>query len=385
MSAHFDLAVVGGGPVGAALALALGESGLSVALLEARKAPVRRDPRAIALSQGTRLILDRVGVWQELGARATSITHIHVSQRGGPGEAVLTAAEAGVPALGYTVEYGDLYGAMAGGLASLPIRLVNGARVTSVRPAAGCGLVGYELDGRDEELTARLIVLADGGHSLPAQDSQVKDYGSDAVVCTVVTELPHKNLAYERFTPMGPMALLPLHEEYALVWTGPREEMSDILALPDEAFLTRLHEHFGNRQGAFPRASPRSAFPLRLITTRLAERPGLVRIGNAAQTLHPVAGQGFNLGLRDAWQLAQTLFDTRREDLGSQIFLDRYKRTRRWDVGGGVVMTDLLVGAFLGNSGLPDTLRGAALALLDVLPPFKAAFARKMMFGAQAW
>lgn len=382
---HADVAIVGGGPVGAALALALADGDLSVVLLEARAEPVRGDPRAIALSQGTRLILERLGVWGSLERRATPITRIHVSQRGGPGETLITAEEAGVPALGCTVEYGDLYRAMAGGLGRCPARLETGAQVSAVRPAAGCGLVSYRQAGGDRELSARLIVLADGGRSLPAAQSQSKDYGSDAVVCTVATERPHANLAYERFTPMGPMALLPLHDDYALVWTGPRAEMRAILALPDAAFLERLHAHFGNRQGRFLGAGPRSAFPLRLVASRQADRPGLVRVGNAAQTLHPVAGQGFNLGLRDAWHLAQTLLDARREDLGGQGFLDRYRARRRWDVGGGVAMTDLLVGAFLGESALPGALRGAALTLLDSLPPLKAAFARKMMFGAQAW
>lgn len=382
---HVDIAIVGGGPVGAALALALAESDLSVTLLEARTEPVRSDPRAIALSEGTRLILRRLGVWGSLEDRSTPITRIHVSQRGGPGEVLLTAAEAGVPALGCTVEYGDLYQAMAGGLVGCPARLETGAQVQAARPAAGCGLVSYRQAGSDRELSARLIVLADGGRSLPAAQSLEKDYGSDAVVCTVATEKPHGNLAYERFTPMGPMALLPLHDDYALVWTGPRAEMQAILALPEADFLVRLHAHFGNRQGHFLRAGTRGAFPLRLITSRQADRPGLVRIGNAAQTLHPVAGQGFNLGLRDAWHLAQLLLDTRREDLGGQGFQDRYHVTRRWDVGGGVAMTDLLVDTFLGDAALPGALRGAALALLDALPPLKAAFARKMMFGAQAW
>lgn len=385
---HVDLAIVGGGPVGAALALALADSGLSVTVLEARTETVVRDPRAIALSQGTRLILDRLGVWPRLEPAATAITRIHVSQRGAPGETLLTATEAGVPALGYTVEYGDLYAALAGGLETSGARVIRGARVSRVLPSAGCGLVTYGLAGGHSpapQLTARLIVLADGGRGLPAEQQQVKDYGSDAVVCNVRTEQPHDHLAYERFTPDGPMALLPLGEAYALVWTGPRAAMDEVLQLPEVAFLDRLHAAFGNRQGRFLAAGPRGRFPLRLITARVAERPGLVRIGNAAQTLHPVAGQGFNLGLRDAWHLAQCVLDHRPEELGGQPFLGRYQASRRWDVGGGVAMTDLLVSSFLGDAFVPRVLRGAALTLLDVLPPLKTAFARKMMFGVQAW
>lgn len=381
---HVDLAIVGGGPVGAALALALREAGLAVALLEARKDFAARDPRAIALSQGSRLILERLDAWSALADRATPIETIHVSQRGGFGQARLTAGEAGVAALGYTVEYGDLYAAIAAGLPTSGATLLTGARVTKVGPAAGCGLVEYERDGQPGVLTARLIALADGGRGLPGH-TQVKDYGQSAVVCMVRTARPHRNLAYERFTPAGPIALLPLGEGYALVWTTPADRVETRLALDDAGFLAELQRAFGDRQGAFLAAGPRSAFPLRLVTSTLAQRPGLIRIGNAAQTLHPVAGQGFNLGLRDAWKLAEAILDTPREDLGDAAFQDRYRAGRRWDVAGGIAMTDLLVELFVSELPGVAQARGWALTLMDALPPAKQLFARKMMFGASAW
>lgn len=384
MTGTFDIAIVGGGPVGAALALALQDSGFSIVLLEAKPEFAARDPRALALSQGTRLIIDRLGVWPTLADRATAIESIHVSQRGGLGRAELQAGELGVPALGYTVEYGDLYQALATVLPTSGARLVTGARVEAVRPASGCGLVEYTRDGEAQALTARLIVLADGGKSLPGA-LRIKDYGQSALICTVRTEQPHARRAYERFTPEGPIALLPLGEAYALVWTTANAEVETRLDWDDHTFLAALQNAFGDRQGRFLAAGPRAVFPLRLVTATDLVRPGLVRIGNAAQTLHPVAGQGFNLGLRDAWTLAETVLDAPREALGQLDRLNAYRAKRRWDVGGGIAMTDLLVELFANDLPLLSPARGLALSALDQIPLLKQVFARKMMFGAQAW
>jgi 2-octaprenyl-6-methoxyphenol hydroxylase len=396
----FDIAIVGGGPVGAALALALADSGLAVALLEAKTHFAAKDPRAIALAQGSRLVLERLGAWDRLAPHATSIETIHVSQRGGFGRAELTAAECGVSALGYTVEYGHLYAAIGEGLPDCGADLITGARVTGVHPAAGCGLIDYELGETARSLTARLIVMADGGKSLPGRTA-LKDYGQSAIVCTVQTARPHGQRAYERFTPAGPIALLPLNrplpgspghplqpageDGYALVWTTPNDQMEERLGLPEAEFLAQLQSAFGDRQGRFLAAGPRSVFPLRLVMAEADDTPGLARIGNAAQTLHPVAGQGFNLGLRDAWKLAQTALDSPREALGSPEFLVAYRASRRWDVTGSVAMTDLLVELFANDLPVISQVRGLALTALDLLPPVRHLFARKMMFGAKAW
>lgn len=384
MADHVDIAIIGGGPVGAALAIALRESGLAVAVLEAKTEFAARDPRALALSQGTRLILGRLGVWEGLNDKATPIETIHVSQRGGFGRAVLEAGELGVPALGYTSEYGDLYAALAAALPECGATLITGAQVRAVQPASGCGLVEYTQDGVERALTARLLVLADGGKSLPGE-VKVKDYGQSAIICTVKTSLPHAHRAYERFTPRGPIALLPLGEDYALVWTTPADQVETRLAWDEALFLSELQQAFGDRQGRFVAAGPRSVFPLRLITSAEPDRPGIVRIGNAAQTLHPVAGQGFNLGLRDAWWLAETVMDANREQLGDTDFLKQYHKHRQFDVGGGIAMTDLLVGLFANDLPAVSQARGLALTAMDMMPPLKRAFARKMMFGVQAW
>ncbi|MEW5770732.1 MAG: FAD-dependent monooxygenase [Pseudomonadota bacterium] len=394
---HADIAIVGGGPVGAALAAALQDSGLDVVVLEARSTLEAPDPRAIALSEGSRLILQRLGVWEHLAPRATAIERIHVSQRGGFGRAELDAGAMGVPALGYVAEYGDLYAAMARRLVESGAQVVTGARVTQAGATAGYGMVRYAREGEEHLLTAGLVVLSEGGKALPAQMREEKDYGQSAVVCTVRTELPHARRAYERFTPDGPIALLPLDPpsppaplpsegegNYALVWTTPAAQVEERLALADAEFLARLQAAFGDRQGRFLAAGPRAAFPLRLSLARESGSPRLVRIGNAAHVLHPVAGQGFNLGLRDAWKLAEALLDLPRERIGAAP-LAGYARQRHADIFGGSLMTDLLVAGFSNDNAMLRQGRGLALAALDVLPPLKTVFARKMMFGAQTW
>ena len=380
---HCDIAIVGGGPVGMALALALEGAGLSVLLLEARERLEAPDPRALALSQGSRLILERLRAWD--GLAATPIETIHVSQRGGLGRAKLSAADAGVPALGYVAEYGDLYKTLAARLPTSGATVLTGARVESVRATSGYGAVGFRRGGDEHLVTARLVVLSEGGRSLPADLRRDKDYGQSAVVCMVRSERPHGRRAYERFTPEGPIALLPLGDDYALVWTTPNDQVESRLTLSDADFLASLQAAFGGRQGRFTFASPRAAFPLKLHLAAASTSPRVLRIGNAAHVLHPVAGQGFNLGVRDAWKLAEAILDTPRHRLGEADFARAYQETRRLDVAGGSLMTDILVEAFSNDNPAMRHARGAALALLDLAPPLKTLFARKMMFGAQAW
>lgn len=383
-SLHCDIAIVGGGPVGAALACGLEGLGLKVVVLEARATLEAPDPRAIALSEGSRLILQRLGVWDSLLPRVTPIETIHVSQRGGFGRAELRARDMNLPALGYVAEYGDLYAVLARRMTESGATVLTGARVTRAGATSAYGMVDYTRDGREHLLTARLVVLSEGGKALPPDLRQDKDYGQSAVVCTVRTARPHGRRAYERFTPEGPIALLPLGEDYALVWTTPAVRVEERLALPEGEFLTQLQAAFGDRQGRFLAAGPRAAFPLRLSLAK--ESPGhrLVRIGNAAHVLHPVAGQGFNLGLRDAWKLAEAIADIPSEKLGAAPLAD-YASQRRFDIAGGSFMTDLLVAGFSNDLPILREGRGLALAALDLLPPLKTQFARKMMFGVQSW
>lgn len=386
-----DILIVGGGPVGATLALLLaraadGSAPLAVTVLEARRdfaAPA--DARTLALSHGSRLILEHIGIWARL-PEPTPITRIHVSQRGSFGRTLLTAQEAQLPALGYVIDYAALVAALHEALCAAPVRYVTGAEVESVQPHAVAPRVKWH-DGAGERVeTARLVVLADGGRllgTLPGVRQIRRDYGQWAVVGQVRSERPHDGLAYERFTPDGPAALLPYRDRYALVWTASPEAAQAMLAWDDDTFLTRLHEHFGDRQGRFLWVGPRTAFPLGLRRSEPRVLARTVLVGNAAQTLHPVAGQGFNLGLRDAFELAAAIQAAPRKSLGAPDMLDAYARGRRLDTGGGMLFTDWLVRGFSNDLPLLRQARAAALSLLDILPPAKDFVVRRMVFGAR--
>ncbi len=378
--------IVGAGPVGAVCALALQQQGIAAQVLEAQPHDTRTDTRTLALSHGARLILDRLGVWDTLDA-VTPITRIHISQRGALGVARLAAGDAGLPALGYVLPYAALTRALQHALTVSHIAVEYGVAVECIDAAADAATV-HAADGRS--LAASLVVVADGGRSGRTQSAATaplpkfeRDYEQTAVVCEVETELPHANRAFERFTPQGPAALLPKDDRYALVWTASHADAEHIAGLPDAEFLAALYRHFGGRQGRFLAASPRKTFPLKLAYTGSIAADRVVRIGNAAQTLHPVAGQGFNLGLRDAWELASLCGDTPREALGDAAMFTAYARGRRVDVIGGLGFTDFLVRVFSNDIGPLRHARGLGLLALEALPPLKNFVARRMIFGAR--
>jgi 2-octaprenyl-6-methoxyphenol hydroxylase len=382
-----DLVIAGGGPVGATLALALADSGLDVAVLEARAdAASPTDPRAIALSYGSRLILQRLGVWDALAPAATPIKTIHISQQSRLGRSVLTAEESGQPELGCVVDYGSLYGALSGALEASGIPVLYGAQATGMATTPDAATFTFTRQGVEQQLSAALAVVADGGRSLseiPGIRKEVHDYGQAALVARVETELPHSNIAYERFTPRGPLALLPWGERvFALVWTETPEAALALTTLVEGDFLRQLHAHFGDRQGRFVKVQDRGVFPLKLARARPVTAQRLAVIGNAAQTLHPVAGQGFNLGLRDAWELAQILRATPVQQVGAAAMLARYQSSRRLDTGGGILFTDFLVRAFSNDIPGFGALSSCGLAALELLAPAKRFVARKMSFGA---
>lgn len=384
-SNHYDLIIIGGGPVGMALALALRNSGVSMLLLEARGVPEKtEDSRPLALSHGSRLILQRLGVWQAL-PQVTPITTIHVSNRGGFGRTVLTAGAVGVPALGYVVNHHDVFRAMHEALQDCSADYLDGAQVTQLATSTEQGQIEFQHAGVTKQATAKLLVLADGGRlsgQIAGVTQHVHEYHQWAMVARIKTSLPQCGVAYERFTADGPVALLPLGEYFALVWTVSPAAAQEILGLDNAAFLTRLHDHFGDRLGMFVEASKRAGFPLALkyATPVTAQRIALV--GNAAQTLHPVAGQGFNLGLRDAWEMAGEII-TSPAETGTAAMLARYRRQRQMDSGGGRVFTDSLVKLFSNDDPLLRGVRSLGLSALDCLPPAKRFVARRMMFGAR--
>jgi 2-octaprenyl-6-methoxyphenol hydroxylase len=383
---HVDVLVVGGGPAGAALALGLKDSGLKVMVLEAGgEGFPPGDPRALALSYGAKLLLQRLGVWGKVQG-ATPIEKIHISQRGGFGRALLDAVETGVEALGFVVNYSALGAAMRATLQQTNLIYLSGAQVLEVKSTPGFGLARFEHGGEVHEITASLLVLADGGRSLGQVSGvahHVVDYDQTAVICHVKTDIPQNRTAYERFTPKGPMALLPSGEGYDLVWTVRPDEAATLLQLDDANFLQQLGERFGSRAGVFMQTGKRSAFPLSLKYARPVIARRIAMIGNAAQAMHPVAGQGFNLGLRDAWELAEIILETPRAELGGVDMLARYRDRRHPDTSGAILFTDLLVRAFSNDYHGLNLVRGAGLALLDSLPFAKKWVARKMIFGAK--
>jgi 2-octaprenyl-6-methoxyphenol hydroxylase len=375
-----DAVVIGGGPVGAAFAIALRGHGLSVLVLDAG-AGGSGDRRSIALSFGSRLILERLDAWTRLAA-VTPIESIHVSQRGGFGRAVLHARDAGLPALGYVVGYASLLQALAATARSCPdVSLRHDTQVLEVQAVDGFARVCCRTGGQEWAAQGTLAVVADGGSAArAAAPLEERDYRQCAIVADVVADRPHAGRAFERFTPSGPIALLPAGEAYALVWTTTREHAQDLSALADLQFLAALQDAFGGRAGRFQRCTARASYPLSL---RVAGRPNQARVvllGNAAQTLHPVAGQGLNLGLRDAWALAQLCAQDRAE-IGSAAFLARFRRQRATDRRGTIALTDLLVTGFSNHLAPLCWLRGFGLTFLDALPPAKQAFIERMTFG----
>lgn len=379
------IVIIGAGPVGLTLALSLPQSQPAI-VLEARPQAAAQDGRALALSQGTRLILERLGVWDAMEADTVAINTIHISQRGGLGRAVLKASEHGLPSLGYVVSYAVLSKALHTVLPKAAhVKVIYEAAVEQVQPGEPMAQVTYAHGGKTHVVQTPLAVVADGGRSLAGitgiEKSQ-KFYGHDALVAKVSAELPHSHIAYERFTPQGPMALLPNGErDFSLVWTGEKAQIDAILALDDAEFLRQLHAAFGDRVGCFLSVSKRMSFPLQYATLKASAAPHVAVIGNAAQTMHPVAGQGFNVGLRDAVNLAEAI--TKAESTpGSAQMLAAYRDSRQRDTQRGLLFTDFLVNVFSNDIVGVSALRGLGLSLVDVIKPAKKLLVEKMSFGA---
>lgn len=381
-----DIVIVGGGPVGLVLSLLLAKQGIASTVLEARKkGAADQDTRALALSYGTRKILEKLGVWAALQPYATAINTIHVSQKGSMGRSVLKAQDYNQQALGYVLSYGALCAALGVQLSHFAtVALIDEAQVQSITHDAQQATVVYTRHGGEHQIQTALAVLADGGRSLETVAGlkrETKEYGHDALISKVRAELPHNNIAYERFTSMGPMALLPNGErDFSLVWTGEKSLIEPLLTLSDEEFLNQFHAQFGDRVGRFLRVDKRMTFPLKLSQLQAADTPHLVVIGNAAQTMHPVAGQGFNVGLRDAEVLARHIAGTT-DMLGGQEMLAAYRADRQSDTQRGLMFTDFLVNIFSNDILGVSHLRSAGLGVFDLIKPVKRHLVSKMSFG----
>lgn len=391
-----EILIVGGGPVGCALALALRRSGRAVTVLERRRRNANDIVRAngpaaasgfrpIALSHASRLILERLDAWQAIPV--TAIARVHVSQQGAPGRTVLDATDADVPALGYVTEYGALGDVLAARADAENIPWLDGAEAQRVEPTADAVTVHFVRDGRETQLIARCIVHAEGSRDPSSTDSlrgtmRVKTYGQEGIVALIETLPAAGHCAFERFTPEGPLALLPTAGRYAAVWSMQAAHARSLAAAPEQMFLEALARTIGGRLGALRAVGPRALQPLalRVRSSRIGMRQ--VYIGNAAQTLHPVAGQGLNLGLRDAWDLAACW--TRAPDPGATATLLEFSASRRLDARATVGVTDALLRSFGGTHPLLRAARGIAMTALDLHPPLRRFFARRMIFGPSA-
>jgi 2-octaprenyl-6-methoxyphenol hydroxylase len=365
--------------------LALHDSGLSICVLEAR--PTRAasiDARALALSYGSRLLLERIGVWKLL-QDISPIRTIHISQRNSFGRAMLRADELNVPDLGYVLPYPALQNSLDSSLQQCDIKTIYDASVTHLLPqSSGAALIHFQHNGTLHSMQARLAVVADGGKLLAqAYPPVTRDYGQSALITHLTCTAPQAAMAFERFTPQGPVALLPFQNGYELVWTAPHQVAQEMLAWDNTQFLDALQQHFGDRVGTFLTVGKRSCFPLGLKRApNLTPMPHTVLLGNAAQTLHPVAGQGFNMGLRDAWELAQIILVAEADTLGTESMLESYRRQRHTDREAGIRFTDGLVRLFSNELPALCASRAAALSVMECVPFAKRFVAKRMMFGA---
>jgi 2-octaprenyl-6-methoxyphenol hydroxylase len=381
---EYDLVIIGGGLVGGSLACALSGCGLRIAVVEAVPASAENQPsydeRVIALSWGSRRILEAIGVWPDIAPEAEPIRQVHVSDRGHCGFTRLGPGDAGVEALGYVAPARVMGAAIRTALAASPdVELLCPARLSEHRVVADRVELEARLGDERLRLSTPLLVAADGGDSEVRRqlDLETRDerYEQDAVITTVSPDRPRTGVAFERFTDTGPLALLPMTGgRYSVVWTCRRDETSDLLALSDEA-------RFGYRLGRFLQVGPRRAYPLKLVLTRNPVQPRVVLIGNAAHTLHPVAGQGFNLGLRDVAALAEVIAQSVRAgaDLGGPAALSDYRDWRGSDQPSTARLTDLLARLFV-NPWTPLRLaRNAAMLGLDLIPTARHRVAQRFM------
>lgn len=373
----YDIAICGAGPAGMALAALLVKRGVDASrlvLVDAKPLEqAMQDPRTLALSYGSRQILEQVGAWP---IHATAIHEIHVSRRGQFGRSMITRDEHDLPALGYVTRYGAIVEALGNVCARLGIAALRPVRVTGSDEASDSVTLHLESEGEGPRvLRAAIVVQAEGGlFGEQADKAQTRDYQQTAIIAQVHTSAPVAHRAYERFTNEGPLALLPQDDGYSLVWCARPASAQAILGLDDAAFLAKLGETFGERLGKFTHATRRLAFPLGLNAGATGSARS-VAIGNAAQTLHPVAGQGLNLGLRDATELARCLARG-----ATPQALSDYAAQRKQDRKLTVRLTDTMARIFANESSLQPLL-GLGLAAIDIAAPARAVLAELMMYG----
>lgn len=401
----FDLIIIGGGLVGASLACALSASPLRIAIVEAF--PFKSDTssyhpafdaRSVALSYTSKQVFDGIGLWESVNKLGVAeIKNIHVSDRGHAGVTRLNAGDENVDALGYVIETRVIGLALFEALKQRKnVTLIAPAKLKDFELSEEKATVTIESSNADnlvesKKLNAKLLVAADGDDSVVRRLSGVRikqhNYEQSAVIANIASDQPHQNQAFERFTDSGPLALLPMaaskedENRYSLVWTINSKEQEEMLSWDDEKFLQKLQQRFGTRAGAFLKVSSRHAYPLSFMQAKEHVRERLAIIGNAAHSLHPVAGQGFNLGLRDVAALSQVIIDAHRShnDIGALTTLQLYADWRQRDHVQTAMATDGLVKLFSNNFLPLAALRNFGLLVVDLVPPLKKVFARHAM------
>lgn len=388
---QYDVIIIGGGMVGASLACALSGQGLHIALVESVEPETRSeagyDDRAIALAYGTRRIFSGLQLWDSLEAAATPIHQIHVSDRGHFGMMRMDRSEEGLPALGYVVPARVIGQVLANAVANVEeLDVFCPATVTTLRRTSGAVDVDIAREGTTATLSARLIVAADGADSPVRKqfgiESVATDYRQTAIITNITPQLAHNNIAYERFTESGPLALLPMTEQRcAVVWTVASDQAEAVMALDDSDFLAEFQSRFGYRLGRLEQVGRRQAWPLRLVQAKESVRERLALMGNAVHTLHPIAGQGFNLGARDVAVLAEVLVDAVNagEDPGTLDVLNRYGDWRHRDHRNVTVFTDGIARIFTLPLPALGVARSTAMLAFDLIPPAKRLLTRTTM------
>jgi len=388
---EFDVIIVGGGMVGASLACALASLPLKIAIIEAfpfkSNSQPSYDARSIALAYGSKRIFSSLNIWQDLKDESTPIKQIHISNKGQFGVTRLNSKDESLDALGYVIENRILGNALLKKIDSHNnIELICPAKLSALTIDNETATVSIEKNNDTIQLLCKLIIGADGGNSKVREILDIttknKDYKQTAIISNVTPSKPHNNIAYERFTAQGPIAILPMTDNRcSLVLTVEKEHEEEILALNDKDFLHYLEQRFGFRCGGFVKTSKRHAYPLTLMQINEHYKSRAVIIGNAAHTLHPIAGQGFNLGIRDVSVLADVIANACKKgvDIGDQSILKKYAELRSSDQKTVALITDSLAQIF-SNELFPLTkIRAKGLVVTDLLPPVKHLLAKHAM------
>ncbi len=393
-NAHYDIVIAGGGMIGTSLALALAPLGLRVAVVEAveRQAAAQPsfDDRTTALSRSTQRMFEAMGLWPEIVAASTPISSIHVSDQGRFGFSHINADEQGVEALGYVVVNRVLGAVLQDALDMAEgIDVLWPARITDVALAPDAATVTVShADESETPLTAALLVAADGANSAVREmlgiTASKQHYGQRAVIGNVESERPVNNVAYERFTEQGPLAVLPIAEGRAgFIWTVSEDDAERVMKLSDQEFLAELQREFGFRLGEFSRIGKRASYPLILSKAMRLTATRSVLIGNSAHGLHPVSAQGFNLGMRDVAAIVDCIADARAGgtdfDPGNAAMLERYADWRRADQKKLVRFTDGLVKLFGSRRRPLRALRNVGMLGFDFVPGVRSMFAKHTM------